>query len=83
MITSTPSFGFGGPCCSTFESEDSKLLYFYLVKSLMGYSKRYFRKKAKENYENNKRLSELYHVEADPCESFSQFKRRRKSNFIS
>ena len=49
----------------------------------MGFSKKYFRNKAKQRYEDDKRMSELYHVEADPCESFSQFKRRRKSNFIS
>ena len=50
----------------------------------MGFSKAYYRKKAKENYENNKELSRLYHsVETEPGESFSQFRRRRKSNFIS
>ena len=50
----------------------------------MGFSKGYFRKKSKENYEANKELSKLYHsVEAEPGESFTQFKRRRKSNFIS
>ena len=48
----------------------------------MGYSKAYFRKKAKERYESDKKLSELYHsLETEPGESFTSFKRKRKISF--
>jgi hypothetical protein len=40
----------------------------------------YFRKKAKENQELNKKLSELYRtIESRPGESFTQFKKRYKN----
>ena len=84
MIISTASFGFGGPCCNTEYDYQTKPFIVLFENYIMRFSKGYFRKKRKENYEADKELSRLYHsVETEPGESFTQFKRRRKSNFIS
>lgn len=45
----------------------------------MGFSKEYFRKKRKESYEADKKLSELYRsLDAEPGETFSAYRRRKK-----
>lgn len=46
-------------------------------------TKNYHRKKTRENYANNKKLSALYRTEANPKESFTEFKRRKGKNFLS
>ena len=43
------------------------------------FSKKYFRKKSKENYESNKKLSKLYQLSND-TESFSLFKKKAKKD---
>lgn len=43
----------------------------------------YFRRKAKENYQVDKKLREVYHtIESKPGETYSEFKKRKKSRLF-
>ena len=44
----------------------------------MGKDPDYFRRKAKENYEYNKKISDLYRSDKNITEPFSEFKNRIK-----
>lgn len=46
-------------------------------KQTVGKSKAYFRKKNKENYQKNKKLSSEYQIEKISGETYTQYKKRK------